>query len=250
MSIRALIVDDEAPARDRIATLLAEHDDFEVIGAAGTGPDAIDDIMDRKPDVVFLDVQMPEMSGFEVIDAVGPDSLRALVFVTAYDEYALRAFDARAIDYLLKPFTTARFEEALNRARRVLRGDAARELQQRVGSALDDLLPPLRERRVAARDGNRVVFLRLQEISWIEGAGNYLRLHAGGRTFSTRGTLKATSQRLSAAGFCRIHHSIIVNVERIRSIERVGTTGCVVTLDDGSRLETSRSYQSNLAKLL
>jgi two-component system, LytTR family, response regulator len=250
MNIRALIVDDEAPARARIATLLGEHRDFDLIGECANGPDAVDEIVAARPDVVFLDVQMPEMSGFEVVDAVGPDAIRALVFVTAYDEYALRAFDARAVDYLLKPFTTARFEQTLARARRVVAGDAARELQERVGLALEDLLPPVRERRVVAREESRVVFLRVEEIDWIEGAGNYVLLHSGDRTVSLRSTLKATAQRLLGAGFRRIHHSVIVNVERIRSVERLHAGGYAVYLETGKRLETSRAFESSLTDLL
>jgi len=250
MTIRALIVDDEAPARERIAALLADQADVEILAECGNGPEAVDAIVDRRPDLVFLDVQMPEMSGFEVVDAVGAESLPALVFVTAYDEFALRAFEARALDYLLKPFTAARFADALDRARRVLRGDAARDVQQRVGHVLDEVLPPLSQRRIAARDGNRVVFLRIQEIDWIEGAANYVRLHAGGRVFTLRATLRVTAERLHPAGFRRIHHSTIVNVERIRALERRPDGGYIVTLERGTRLESSRSYEAGLGQLL
>ncbi|HSA57593.1 MAG TPA: response regulator [Gemmatimonadaceae bacterium] len=250
MSIRALIVDDEAPARERLSTLLADHPDVEIVGQCGNGPDAVDAIAEQTPDLVFLDVQMPEMSGFEVVDAVGARALPALVFVTAYDEFALRAFEARALDYLLKPFTAARFADTLDRARRVLAGDAARETRERVADLIDQLLPPLTQRRLAARDRGRVVFLRLQEIDWIEGAGNYVRLHASGRAFELRATLRATAARLHAAGFRRIHHSTIVNMERIRSVERMARGGFVVRLEDGTALETSRSYEESVARLL
>jgi two-component system LytT family response regulator len=250
MRLRVLIVDDEAPARERLAALLAEHPDVEVLGECSSGPEAVDAILERSPDLVFLDVQMPEMSGFEVVDAVGLDALRVLVFVTAYDEFALRAFEARALDYLLKPFTAARFAESLERARRVVGGEAARQAQSRVGDVLEQLLPPPPQRRLAARDGSRVVFLRLQEIDWIEGAGNYVRLHAGGRPFSLRSTLRATATRLHAAGFRRIHHSTIVNMDRIRSVQRAPQGGYTVTLEDGTTLETSRSYEESVARLL
>lgn len=250
MTIRALIVDDEAPARERLAALLTEQPDIEVLAECDNGPDAVDVIVERRPDLVFLDVQMPEMSGFEVVDAVGAESLPALVFVTAYDEFALRAFEARALDYLLKPFTAARFADALDRVRRVLHGDAARDVQQRVGQVLDQVLPPLSQRRLAARDRHRVVFLRLHEIDWIEGAANYIRLHSGGRVFTLRATLRATAERLHPAGFRRIHHSTIVNVERLRAIERRPDGGYVVTLEDGTRHETSRSYEAGLRDLL
>ena len=181
---------------------------------------------------------------------MGARVLPALVFVTAYDEFALRAFEARALDYLLKPFTAARFADTLDRARRVLAGDAARETRERVADLIDQLLPPLTQRRLAARDRGRVVFLRLQEIDWIEGAGNYVRLHASGRAFELRATLRATAARLHAAGFRRIHHSTIVNMERIRSVERMARGGFVVRLEDGTALETSRSYEESVARLL
>jgi len=222
----------------------------EVIGACANGPDAVDAIAEHSPDLVFLDVQMPEMSGFEVVDALGVEAFPALVFVTAYDAFALRAFEAGALDYLLKPFTAARFRDTLQRARRVLAGDAAREHQRRVDQVLEHVLPPLAARRVAARDGNRIVFLRYREIDWIEGAGNYVRLHAGARRLTLRATLKRTAERLRAAGFRRIHHSHIVNMERIHTVERQENGAYAVTLEDGTRLETSRAYAGSLAELL
>jgi two-component system LytT family response regulator len=247
--MRALIVDDEAPARDRIAMMLADYPDVVISGQSANGPDAVEAIGLVKPDVVFLDVQMPEMNGFEVVDAVGIGNLKALVFVTAYDQYALKAFDARALDYLLKPFTAARFAETVTRVRRTLSGEMALELR-RVGDVLSDVLPPLRERRLAARDGDRVVFLRLGEIEWIEGARNYVELHAVGRTLSVRGTLKAMTERLAAAGFKRISHSVILNAGRIHAIERREHAGFVITMESGRQLETSRAYESGLRELL
>jgi two-component system LytT family response regulator len=249
MTIRALIVDDEAPARQRIRAMLADHSGFEVAGESANGPDAIESIERLKPDVVFLDVQMPEMSGFEVVDAAGVDALQALVFVTAYDHYALKAFDARALDYLLKPFTAARFADTISRVRRTLDGASPRE-RQRVGDVLADVLPPMRDRRVTARDGERVVFVRLGEIEWMEGARNNVELHVGGRTLTVRGTLKSMTTRLAAAGFTRISHSVILNGDRIQSIERRDPAGFVVTMDSGHRLESSRGYDAALRELL
>jgi two-component system LytT family response regulator len=250
MTLRTLVVDDDAPARERLITLLGEQSDIAIAGTCGNGPDAVDAIVSHRPDLVFLDVQMPEMSGFEVIDAVGVGAIPVLVFVTAWDAYALRAFEARAIDYLLKPFTGARFDEALQRVRRVLSGDHARQLHQQVEQLLGDVLPPPRERRLAARDGTRIVFLRLDEIDWIEGAGNYVRLYARGRHFAMRATLRQTSDRLRAAGFRRIHHSHIVNVERIASIEHQPGGDYVVVLETGTRLATSRAYTESVTSLL
>ena len=149
--LRTLIVDDEPAARQGIRVLLAGDPEIEIIGECADGLTAAQAIRDDPPDLLFLDVQMPEMNGFEVLDAVGPDAVRSLVFVTAYDQYALKAFDARALDYLLKPFTAARFGETVERARRALAGEAALDMQQRIGSVLEEVLPPLRDRRIAAR---------------------------------------------------------------------------------------------------
>jgi two-component system LytT family response regulator len=249
--IRTLIVDDEAPARRRVATMLGDHEGFEIIGECANGPDAVEEILSTWPDLVFLDVQMPEMSGFEVVDAVGPDALRSLVFVTAYDAYALQAFDARALDYLLKPFTTARFNQTLERVRRSLAGEAALDARQRLlEGVLEDVLPPLRERRIAARDGTRVVFTRIADVEWIASERNYLALHSKGRTLTVRGTLKSTATRLAPAGFIRVSHSVIVNHERIRSIERSAESGFTVMMESGAALETSPGYETELRRLL
>lgn len=249
MTIRTIIVDDEAPARRRVATMLGDHSGFEVVGECANGPDAVENIVSIKPDVVFLDVQMPEMSGFEVVDAIGPDAVRSLVFVTAYDQYALQAFDARAIDYLLKPFTAARFAETLDRVRKALAGEEALESRQRIGGVLEDVLPPLRERRIAARDGDRVVFVRIADVEWIESARNYLTLHSPGRSLTVRGTLKATATRLAPAGFIRVSHSAIVNSERIRAIEHV-EGGFSITMESGETVGSSRGYEAAIHQLL
>jgi two-component system LytT family response regulator len=250
MNIRALIVDDEAPARERIAALLAGEPDVQVVAQCANGPDAVDAIAESQPNLVFLDIQMPEMSGFEVIDAVGAESIPALVFVTAYDAFTLRAFEVRAIDYLLKPFTASRFDEAMRRARRLVMGDAARDLRAEVGRLVREVLPPARDRRIAARAGGNIAFLKCSEIGWIEGAGNYVRLHAGGRVFTMRATLRQVAERLADAGFRRIHHSVIVNFDRVLTIERLERGEHQLTLDDGTRLETSRSYAVNLGDAL
>jgi two-component system, LytTR family, response regulator len=250
VTIRTLIVDDEEPARRRLVTMLGDHTGFEVIGECANGPEAVEEIASQEPDLLFLDVQMPEMNGFEVVDAVGPDAVRSLVFVTAYDQYALQAFDARAIDYLLKPFTAVRFSETLDRVRRVLAGEAALDVQQRIGGVLEDVLPPLRERRIAARDGSRVVFVRVADVDWISGARNYVELHSQGRTLIVRATLKATATRLAAAGFQRISHSVIVNSDRIRAIERDQDSGFSIMMESGETLQTSTGYESELRDLL
>jgi two-component system, LytTR family, response regulator len=245
--MRALIVDDEVLARQRIADMLAESHDIEVVAECGNGLDAVERIVELRPDILFLDVQMPEMTGFDVLETVGVDAVPAIVFVTAFDEYALRAFDARAIDYLLKPFTSARFAETLERSRRLIGRDRSDSTYR---DTLATLMPPPAERRIAARDGSRIVFLKLHEVDWIESSGNYIRIHAAGRTCTLRSTLRSAAERLHDAGFRRISHSVIVNADRVRAVERQRDGDYLLMLDDGSSHETTRSYADVVAALI
>jgi two-component system LytT family response regulator len=245
--IRTLIVDDEAPARRRVRTLLAREPDVELIGECADGPAAIDAIRVHHPDLLFLDVQMPEMNGFEVLRAVGADTVRAVVFVTAYDRYALDAFDAHALDYLLKPFANARFRDALDRARRVIAREQDMDARRQIEALLARAMPA--HARIAVRSGDRITFLRPEEIDWIEGAGNYVRLHAAGESHLVRDTLKGIAARLDARVFLRVHHSHIVNVERIRELRPWSHGEYIIVLTDGTRLASSRSYSDGLRRL-
>ena len=237
--LRALVVDDEAPARSRLTGLLADVADMTVIGECSNGVDAVRDILASHPDIVFLDVQMPELSGFDVVELVGAGTVPALVFVTAYDAFALQAFEARAIDYLLKPFTSARFDAALDRARTLARGttESRGDYARQIAS-----LRPRSDARIAVRDGDRTVFLRIREIDYASGAGNYVRIHAGATSYTLRATLKQTAARLEGAGFARVSHSSIVNLDRIIAATRLPNGNFSLQLETGTVIETSPSY--------
>jgi two-component system LytT family response regulator len=247
-AIRAVIVDDEAPARRRLRALLAREPDVDVVAECADGPAAIAAIRTHRPELLFLDIQMPEMSGFDVLAEVGVDAIPAIVFVTAYDQHALRAFDAHALDYLLKPFTNARFQDTLARARRVVARQDDRALPGRIADAVRDALGGARD-RIPIRAADRITFLRPDEIDRIEGAGNYVRIHAAGQTHLVRDSLRSMAERLDRHAFVRVHHSHIVNVDRIRELRPWGHGEFIVVLADGTRLTSSRSYASALRRL-
>jgi two-component system LytT family response regulator len=248
--IRAVIVDDEAPARRRLRTLLARETDVAVSGEAVDGPAAVQLIRERQPDLVFLDVQMPEMSGFDVLRELGMDAVPVVVFVTAYDRFALQAFDAHALDYLLKPFTNDRFRDTLARARRVLAREDDVALHRRLAALIDGLDVHAAAPRLVVKTGDRVTFLEAEAIDWIEGAGNYVRIHAGNTEHLVRDTLKAMSERLGDRRFIRVHHSHIVNVDRIRELRPWTHGEYIVVLADGTRLTSSRNYSAALRQLV
>jgi two-component system LytT family response regulator len=245
--IRALIADDEPLARERIRDLLAGEADVVVVGECGDGAAAAEALRKLAPDLLFLDVQMPELDGFSVLTAADLPEQLCVIFVTAYDEYALRAFDVHAADYLLKPFDRERFYTALNRARTMLAG-------QRHLNARNQLLDLLRELqsiepagdRVLVKSGARVLFVRTDEIDWVEAADNYVRLHIGSETHLVRDTLHDFEQRLDRNRFARIHRSTIVNLDRIRELQPLFHGEYAVLLHDGTRLTLSRRYRDRL----
>ena len=247
MRLTALIVDDEAPARKRLRDLIAAEPDIDLVGECEDGPSAVDAILALEPDVLFLDVQMPEMDGFEVLEAVGVGVVPSVVFVTAYDQHALAAFEARAIDYLLKPFTRERFSETLRRVRpSPTRHDAdlSARLERLLGERSDRL------ERIPVRSAAGVRFLAVDSIDWIEGDGNYVRLHAGPAEHRVRGTLKSFAERLSGRGFVRIHQSYVVNLDRVRELQPWSHGEFVVVLANGKKLVSSRTYSGALKRLL
>src|SRR5215467_10364660 len=204
VKIRALIVDDEPLARSNVAVLLRAHPEVEIIGECGSGAEALGELRISRPDLLFLDVQMPECDGFDVLEMLGGDLPPAVIFVTAYDQYALRAFEAGALDYLLKPFDNSRFERALCRAKE-------RISQGRIS--------PRRPERLAVKSAGQVLFLKLAEIDWIEAADYYACLHVGARSHLLRRSMAELEQDLDPKAFCRIHRSAIVNLERVRGLE-------------------------------
>jgi two-component system LytT family response regulator len=256
MSLRVLIVDDEPIARRGIAALLADDAEIEVVGQAGDGRAAVEAIRALEPDLVFLDVQMPELDGFDVVDAVGVDAVGAIVFVTAYDEYALRAFEVSAVDYLLKPFDRERFQAALDRAKKALRSRETGDLQDRVEALLRllETAPTTTDQkpaqRIVIKDAGRVMFVRPAEIDWVDAAGNYVRLHVGKEAHLLRETMSGIEARLDRDRFMRISRSVIVNLDRVKEVQPLFNGSYVFLLHDGQRLESSRRYRSKLAALL
>lgn len=226
--IRVLVVDDEELARRNLTLLLRRDPDIESVVECSSGPDAIEQIGKSKPDLLFLDVQMPECDGFDVLELLGGELPAAIIFVTAYDEYALRAFEAGALDYLLKPFDDARFARALSRAK----------------EKLSHYLPAKHQaERLVVRSHGQVLFLDVADIDWIEAAGYYACLHMGGDTHILRRTLAELEQHLGEERFIRIHRSIIVNLERIRGLELQASGEYEVVLRSKERLRLSRRYR-------
>lgn len=254
--IRTLVVDDEPLARERVLSLLRQEADVEVVGECSDGGQAVSAIQRHAPDLVFLDVQMPGCDGFEVIRSIGPDRMPTVVFVTAYDEYALQAFEVHALDYLLKPFGKDRFQQTLRHAREALErrraGDLGRRLLALVhGAKAEPLqLGPPKVERLVVKSGGRVFFLRTDDIDWIEAAGNYVRLHLGTESHLFRETMNRMESRLDPRHFARIHRSRIVNTERIKEMQPWFNGDYIVILRNGTRLTLSRGYRDRVQRRL
>jgi two-component system LytT family response regulator len=249
--IRAVIVDDEPLARERVRLMLAEHPDVEVVAECENGLQAVEAIEELRPDLAFLDVHMPGLDGFGVLDAVGAGTVPAVVFVTAYDRHAVRAFDAHALDYLLKPFDAGRLAVALDRARTAVGAQSERDLERRLEKLLEEMSTrPRFPSRLTVRTGTRISFVAVEEIDWIEAEANYARLHSGGRTHLVRETMSGLEERLDPAHFVRIHRSTIVRVDRIREVEANAQGEYVVILNDDTRLTSSRGYRRKLVELM
>jgi two-component system LytT family response regulator len=256
--IRTLIVDDEPLAREGIRVLLARHAAFEIVGECGNGVTAVQAVRERKPDLLFLDVQMPQMNGFEVLERIAAEGAPVVIFVTAYDQYALRAFEHHALDYLLKPFDDERFEQTLERAATQIRQREAHRLGRRMLALVEDWRNgPPRPDAVASEDSSyltrfsvksagRVFFFKVSEIDWIEAADYYIKLHVGGATHLLRESLTRLERRLDPQRFVRIHRSTIVNLERIRELRCVAQGEYRVCLTDGTELRLSRSRKQRL----
>lgn len=246
MTLRVLIVDDEAVARRRIRRLLASEPGVAIAGECADGAAAMEAIEREPPHVVFLDVQMPELDGFELLRRIDPAALPAIIFVTAFDKYALRAFDVHAIDYLLKPFTRERFRLALDRAR-------DRVSRHRVDAGLASLAAALRSRprylsRVPVRTASRIVLVDMATVDWIEGADNYVRLHAGPREYLLRETLAGLERRLDPERFARIHRSAIVQIDRIAELHSASHGDMDVVLRNGQVLTLSRTWRGRVRR--
>src|SRR5712692_744928 len=244
--IKTLIVDDETLARRRIRRLLATESDVEVVGECGDPQKAVSFIQERNPDLVFLDIQMPGIDGFGVLESLAPQQVPAVIFITAFDQYALRAFEVHALDYLLKPFDRERFERAVARAKKQIRRPDD-ELHERLLALLEDLKPGQKYlERLVIKSGGRIFFMRAEEIDWIEASGNYVRLHAGKESHLLRDTMNGIEGRLDPARFVRVHRSTIVNLDRIKELHPWFRGDHVIILRDGTRLTLSRGCREKL----
>jgi len=244
MKIRALIVDDEPLARQRVRLLLSEEADVEILGESEDGIEAVAQIEASKPDLLFLDVQMPEMDGFELLRRVPQDLLPVVIFTTAYDEHALQAFDAHALDYLLKPFKPGRFKQAVQRARELIAnkqaGAAARGLLELLG---ERSAPACQMTRLAVKTPGKVIFVSLEDVDTIEAAGKYAVVHVGKENHILRETMTSLESNLPPQRFLRISRSVIVNIDRIQELQSMFKGENVILLKNGKRYPTSRSLR-------
>ena len=251
MKIRTLIIDDEPLGRERIRALLASDPEIEVIGECAEGRQAITAIEQRNPDLVFLDVQMPEVDGFGVLEAICDERMPVIIFVTAYDRYAVQAFEVHALDYLLKSYDRERFSAAVQRAKVEIQRSQEGLLNERLAGLLENLQTKKdRLTRLVIKSAGRIVFLRVEEIDWIEAADNYVRVHAGKESHLIRETLQSLEKRLDPGKFLRIHRSFLVNLDRIRELRPIFHGDYAVKLADGTELTLSRNYREKLVEPL
>jgi two-component system LytT family response regulator len=251
MKTRVLIVDDEPLARERLRKLLEAEPGIDIVGEAGDGREATEAIRRERPDLVFLDVQMPELNGFDVLREIAGAPAPAVVFVTAYDQFALKAFEVHAVDYLLKPFDRERFQTALRRALDHVQRGRAGELNERLAALLDEVKPAGKfPARIAVKSSGRVVFVKVSDIDWVDAADNYVELHVGTEAHLHRETMNALEQTLPPEKFMRISRSTIVNVDRIKELQPLFHGEYAVILRDNTRLTLSRSYREKLQHLL
>jgi two-component system, LytTR family, response regulator len=243
--VRALIVDDEPLARRGVALRLKKFRDVEVVGECGDGPSAVEKILELTPDVIFLDVQMPGMDGFEVLRALPRENLPMVIFLTAYEQHALRAFEVHALDYLLKPVDDERFATAMQRARQVVDTDNKIQMAERIVHLLEER-PGRYVSRFPVRVGSRIQVVLTNDIEWIAAAGDYAELHCGGRCHLLRETMNALDQKLDPLQFLRIHRSKIVRVGCVRELRAIDNREYLVTLSDGSEHRSSRTYADRL----
>ncbi len=249
--ISALIVDDEPLGRDRLRQLLREEPEIELVGECADGREAVARIQETQPDLVFLDVQMPELEGFGGLAELAGDPLRLIVFVTAHDKFALRAFEVHAVDYLLKPFDRERFKKALGRALEQVKQRDGQALIKKQAALLAELKPAATTapERLAVKSGGHVLWVNLEEVDWIGSADNYAELHVGAKSHLLRETMGALEARLDPKKFIRISRSVMVNAKRIAEIKRLFYGNYEITLQNGTKLTLSRRYRNKLKQL-
>src|ERR1700676_77681 len=254
-AMRAIIADDERLAREKLRILLASEPNIKLVAECHGGQQALSAIRTYQADLLLLDIQMPGMDGFQVLNALSPEEMPVVIFTTAYDQYAIRAFEAHALDYLLKPFDQERLHHAIERARLELDKSRDREITHRILDLLSqvksEMLPvPASEGRLVIRAKGRVVFLNLSEIDWIEASANYVRLNVGKESHLFRETIARVSERLNSNQFVRVHRSTIVNVRKIKELIPVNSGEYIVVLKNGKELSCSRSYRAALENMI
>jgi two-component system LytT family response regulator len=251
MPFTTLVVDDEPLAREGLRILLARDSEISSIREAKNGREAVEAIRAERPDLVFLDVQMPEMDGFAVVQEIGAEQMPAVVFVTAHDKYAINAFEINAIDYLLKPITEERFAKAMARVKvRLTARQTADETSRQILSLLETMASPHRSvKRIAVRSAGKTIFVNTDEIDWIEAAENYVELHVGRAEHLLHATMNTLERSLDPEMFVRIHRSVIVNIRRIKELQPVMHGEYVITLTNGVRLQSGRMYSEKLKTL-
>lgn len=251
MPLKTLIVDDEPLAREGLRALLSTDTEISSILEARDGREAVVAIRESNPDLVFLDVQMPEMDGFRVVQKIGAERMPAVVFVTAHDQYAIQAFEINALDYLLKPVIEERFLKALLRAKSRIRSNRAEDANRQILSLLETIASPRSYlKRLAVRSAGKTVFVDVEDVDWIEAAENYVELHAGRVSHLLHVTMNTLEKSLHPEMFLRIHRSIIVNLSRIKNLQSGAHGDYVITLRDGARLQCARTYSDRVKALV
>jgi len=250
--IRAIIIDDEPLAREKVNLFAAGEPDIEIVASCSNGHEAIASYNRFKPDLLFLDIQMPEIDGFEVLQRLSSNGLPGIIFITAYDEFALRAFEFHALDYLLKPYNRERFQKSVAHARTILQSTIEAET---TSEQIKALLNSIQQRsnkleRLIVKTNGRTIFLRIDEIDWVEAAGNYVKLHVGNESHLIRETMNGLEQQLNPQQFIRIHRSTIINIEKIKELEPYFNGEYKVILNNSTQLILSRNYRENFTNVL
>ena len=249
--IRILVVDDERLARERVRDLLEQYEDVEVVGECVNGFEAASFLRRQDVDLMFLDVQMPEADGFTALEATPADRMPYVIFVTAYDQYAVRAFEVNALDYLLKPYDRSRFEKAFQRARHQVLNEKSDTLSRRIVSVLEAVKgKPDHLERIIVKSNGHIFFIKTEDIDWIESEGNYVRLHAGKESHLLRETISALEAQLDVKKFLRVHRSTIVNIDRVKELQSWFHGDYRIIMQSGVELMLSRSYKDRLNDII
>jgi two-component system LytT family response regulator len=249
--MRTIIADDESPARQKLRIMLGSEPGVQLLAECQDGGETIRALAEFKPDLLMLDIQMPDLDGFEILSRISPDAMPIIIFTTAYDRHAVRAFEAHALDYLLKPFDQERLHQAVNRARSELLRAKDRDATHRILDYLSESAErPRSDRRLVVKAGGRIVFLSFDEIDWVEAAANYVKINVGKQSYLLRKGIGEIEERLGPTQFVRIHRSIIVNIKRIKELQPVNSGEYIVVLKDGKEVSCSRGYRAGLQQLI